>query len=25
VRDVVQGVRDGDKGLVVSKDGVQPW
>jgi len=25
IRDVVHGVRDGDKGKVINKDGVQPW
>ena len=25
IRDVVEGKRDADKGVVVSRDGVQPW
>lgn len=25
VRDVVEGRRDGDAGVVINKDGVQPW
>jgi len=25
IKDVVHGVRDGDAGKVINKDGIQPW